>query len=298
MRFGLQSYALSFSAWQIFLNLVDYQRPAPPARPDLVITGVTTASKAAGGDIARVTATVANQGAADSAASTTAFTVDGNPLGTASTAAIPAGGSVAVSIDWPTGGIKGDHVLGAAADGGTAIDESNEGNNGATLAVSVKGNRVTNGSFEGSNAAGTGPEGWQGQSTGAGSTSWSTDAEGDRSASMSGTNKSAALLGAPTWTSVPIAVTPGEALTLSVDISCVGLSSAPSVGLVYLNALGQVLGTVSLAGVPKVTSGFTTLTQSVTVPANASQLRIVLTGFSATDLRTAGTVTFDNVRLE
>lgn len=27
MRFGLQSYALSFSAWQVFLNLVDYQRP-------------------------------------------------------------------------------------------------------------------------------------------------------------------------------------------------------------------------------------------------------------------------------
>jgi hypothetical protein len=29
-----------------------------------------------------------------------------------------------------------------------------------------------------------------------------------------------------------------------------------------------------------------------------AQLRIVLTGFSATDLRTSGTVTFDNVRLE
>ena len=28
MRFGLQSYALSFSAWQVFLNLVDYQRPS------------------------------------------------------------------------------------------------------------------------------------------------------------------------------------------------------------------------------------------------------------------------------
>ena len=32
MRFGLQSYALSFSAWQIFLNLVDYQRPQQPDR--------------------------------------------------------------------------------------------------------------------------------------------------------------------------------------------------------------------------------------------------------------------------
>ena len=33
MRFGLQAYALSFSAWQIFLNLVDYQRPAVVLSP-------------------------------------------------------------------------------------------------------------------------------------------------------------------------------------------------------------------------------------------------------------------------
>jgi hypothetical protein len=28
MRYGVASYSLTFSAWQIFLNLVDYQRPA------------------------------------------------------------------------------------------------------------------------------------------------------------------------------------------------------------------------------------------------------------------------------
>jgi hypothetical protein len=44
MRFGLQSYALSFSAWQVFLNLVDYERPAPPALPDLVVSSMTTQS--------------------------------------------------------------------------------------------------------------------------------------------------------------------------------------------------------------------------------------------------------------
>ena len=43
MRFGLQSYALSFSAWQVFLNLVDYERPAPPPMPDLVVSSITTA---------------------------------------------------------------------------------------------------------------------------------------------------------------------------------------------------------------------------------------------------------------
>jgi len=298
MRFGLQSYALSFSAWQIFLNLVDYERPAPPALADLVISGITTQSKAGAGDNARVTATIANQGTAEADASTTAFTVDGSALGNVATGAVPAGGSVDVAIDWPTGGIKGDHVLGATADSTGVVGESAEGNNAATLTVSVKGNKVTNGSFEQANSAGTGPEAWQGTSTGAGTTSWSQDSEGDRSASMTGTKQSALLLGVPTWTSAPIAVTPGESLTLSVDVASVGLSSAPSIGLAYLGSAGQVLSVVNLISVPTATSGFTTLQQALTVPANVAQLRIVLTGFSATDLRTSGTVTFDNVRLE
>jgi hypothetical protein len=298
MRFGLQSYALSFSAWQIFLNLVDYERPEPPPMPDLVVAGIATQSKAGAGDVARVTATIANQGTAGAAASTTTFTVDGTPLGAASTGAIAAGSAIDVAIDWPTGGVKGDHVLGATADSASVVAESVEGNNTATLAVSVKGNKVTNGSFEQADSTGTGPEAWQGSSTGAGTTDWSQDAEGDRSASMTGTQQSALLLGVPTWTSAPIAVTPGETLTLSVDVAAVGLSSAPSVGLAYLGSAGEVLSVVSLISVPTATSGFTNLSQSLTVPANVAQLRIVLTGFSATDLRTSGTVTFDNVRLE
>jgi hypothetical protein len=31
MRFGVASYSLTFSAWQILLNLVDYLRPPPEA---------------------------------------------------------------------------------------------------------------------------------------------------------------------------------------------------------------------------------------------------------------------------
>ena len=298
MRFGLQSYALSFSAWQIFLNLVDYKRPAPPALADLVVSSITTQSKAGAGDVTRVTATIANQGAADAAASTSSFTVDGAPLGTVATGVVPAAGTVSVAIDWPTGGIKGDHVLGATADSAAVVAELAEGNNAATLAVSVKGNRVTNGSFEQPNSSGSGPEAWQGSSTGAGTTSWSQDPEGDRSASIAGTRKSALLLGVPTWTSAPIPVTAGESLTLSVDVASVGLSSAPGVGLAYIGSAGQVLSVVNLISVPTATNGFTTLSQPLTVPANVAQLRIVLTGFSATDLRTSGIVTFDNIRLE
>lgn len=49
---------------------------------------------------------------------------------------------------------------------------------------------------------------------------------------------------------------------------------------------------------PRAATGFATLQQAVAIPDGVSAVRIVLTGFAATDLRTAGTVTFDNVRLE
>jgi len=299
MRFGLQSYALSFSAWKIFLNLVAYQRPAPPPQPDLVVSAVTTQSKVGSGDTARITATIRNQGTAAGGASATSFRLDGGSLlGTVATAAIPAGQSVQVALDWPTGGVKGDHVIGVTADATATVDELDESNNLGNLTVSVKGNRVTNGSFEQPNSAGTGPDSWQGTSTQAGSTSWSASgSNGQHGASMTGTGKSAALYGAPTWTSAPIAVTPGEVLTLATDVQASGLSSGPTVSLVYLGSSGQVLQTVNVLTGPLTTSGFATLQQVVAIPAGVTSVRIVLTGFAATDLRTTGTVTFDNVRL-
>ncbi|MCI0347358.1 MAG: hypothetical protein L0221_18245 [Chloroflexi bacterium] len=299
MRFGLQSYALSFSAWQVFLNLVDYERPAPPAMPDLVVSSLSTTSKAGAGDVARITATILNQGTGDATASQAAFELDGTALGSAAVAALPAGGSTDVSLDWQTGGVKGEHSIRVTADSTAAIAELDEGNNAASLAVTVKGNKVTNGSFEQSDEAGTGPEAWQGSSTGAGTTSWSEDgSDGSHGASMSGTGQSALVFGVPTWTSAPIGVTPGELLALSVDVKSVGLSSAPSVSLAYLGSAGQLLQTVGVLTAPLTTNGFATLQQAITIPANVTSVRIVLAGFAVTDLRPAGTVTFDNVRLE
>jgi hypothetical protein len=46
-----------------------------------------------------------------------------------------------------------------------------------------------------------------------------------------------------------------------------------------------------------VTDGFAALEKTLTVPDGVTQIRVVLTGFAPTDLRTAGTVTFDNVTL-
>jgi hypothetical protein len=300
MRFGLQSYALSFSAWQIFLNLVDYERPETATnQADLVVAHVATASKVGEGDNALIRATVVNQGGGDAAASLTGFVLDGETvLGSVDTPLIRAGDSAEVSLNWPTGGIKGEHTISVTADATGVLDEVDEANNLGLLTVNVKGNKVTNGSFEQANSAGNGPEGWEGDSTGAGTSSWSDGgSDGERSVSISGTGRSAVLHGAPSWTSAPISVNAGELLSLSVDVRSQGLSSAPGVGLAYLGPAGELLNTVNLLNLPRLTDGFASLEQVVTIPSGVTEVRIVLYGFNATDLRTSGTVTFDNVVL-
>jgi len=144
MRFGLQSYALSFSAWQIFLNLVDYQRPA---QPDLSVSAISVASKVAK-NTARITVTITNNGTADAPASTTSILVDGKVLGALATPAIPAGSSVQVSINWLTKKLKGQHVISVTADSTSLIDELDEDNNVGTLTVKIKDNRVTPVAFQ------------------------------------------------------------------------------------------------------------------------------------------------------
>jgi hypothetical protein len=165
--------------------------------------------------------------------------------------------------------------------------------------VTVRGNKVTNGDFEQSNEAGTAPAGWTGSSTGAGTTGYGEDSgtDGSSAVTITGTRKSVALAGLPTWTSEPIAVAPGEVLELRASVSAGGMSSAPAVGLAYLGAAGELLETVRLLEVPLTTNGFATLEKSVTLPPGVSQVRVVLLGFSPGDLRTRGTVTFDDVGL-
>ena len=282
---------------------------AATAGADLVVSSITTVeSTGAGGkngkpkegDKVVVRATVTNAGTVAVPATTTAFTLDGNPLpgGSVATGAIAAGASVDVDLLWDTRGVKDSHEIGVSADAALVVPESNEENNAATLQVVVRGNKVENGDFEQSNQAGTAPEGWTGTSTGAGTTGYSESGgtDGSNAVTITGTRKSA-LLGMPTWTSNPIAVTPGELLELRVSVSSTGMSSAPGVGLVYLGAAGEVLQTVRLLDVPLATQGFSTLGQSVTLPPGVAQVRVILLGFAATDTRTRGTVTFDDVGL-
>jgi len=255
------------------------------------------------GDRVVISATISNTGDGAAGASTTDFRLeDGTPLGTVETAAIAAGASVEVQVAWDTRGVKGEQVIEASADAGDVVAESAEGNNLGRLTVSVRGNKVQNGSFEQPNSAGDGPESWQANSTGAGSTGYSDggadgSSEGSHAVTISGTGGSVALAGLPSWTSAPIAVSAGELLTLSADVRSVGLSSAPSIGLAYLGPAGELLGKVTLLTAPLATSGFASLEKTFSVPAGVTSLRIVLTGFSATDTQTKGTVTFDDIGL-
>ena len=278
--------------------------------PDLVVTNITTMEatgiggsngKPKEGDKVKIQATIENVGQSSAASTSTAFTLDGVALAGSpvATGDVAAGTSVVVDLLWDTRGVRDAHTIGVSADSLNVVAESDEGNNNGNLPVTVRGNKVQNGDFEQSNAAGTGPEGWTGSSTGAGTTGYSEGGgtDGSSAVTITGTRKSVLLSGMPVWTSTPIAVTAGELLDLRVSVSSSGMSSAPGVGLVYLGAAGELLQTVRLLEVPLATQGFSTLEQSVTLPPGVAQVRVILFGFAATDTLTRGTVTFDDVGL-
>jgi hypothetical protein len=272
----------------------------PSLKPNLRVSNLVASDRRPReGKTITLTATVVNDGDVGAVASSTQFLLDGaTVLGTPATPALEPGQSTQVSVTWNTRHVRGDHTVRAMADSGNVVDEGDENDNSTEITVTVRGQRVDNSSFETANSSGTGPESWTASDTQAGSTTWSEGgSHGDRSASMSGNGGNALLHGSPTWTSDPVTVAPGETVELAADVRTAGLSSAPTAGLVYLGAAGQVLGTVRLLTAPLVTQGFATLEQTVTVPIGVVQVRVVLTGFASTDAATSGTVTFDDVGL-
>jgi serine protease AprX len=273
--------------------------PTPATQADLTVTDMSASSqKPREGERVVISATITNRGTAAAPASSTEFRLDGSTvLGVVDTPALAAGASATVSVGWDTRGVKGEHTITAAADSGGQIAESNEANNVGRLTLTIRGNKVQNASFEEPDQSGNQPDAWQGNSTGAGNTSWSSDSsDGDRSVSITGTGGSVLLAGAPRWTSAPISVGAGEVLDFAVDVRSVGLSSAPSVSISWLNSAGSLLGVTQLA-VPLSTDGFTSLSTELVVPGGVTNVRIVLGGFAPTDTKTAGNVTFDNVGL-
>ncbi|MGH2357261.1 MAG: CARDB domain-containing protein, partial [Candidatus Limnocylindria bacterium] len=244
-----------------------------------------------------LTATITNDGSLAAGASETEFRLgDGTLIGIAATGGIAPGATTTASVLWDTRSTSGEYRITATADLGDVVDESNEGNNAGTLTVTVRGNKVQNGSFEQASSDGSAPANWTASDSGAGTTSWSQGgSDGQRSATVTGNGGNAALSGVPTWTSDPIAVTAGQVLTLTASVRVEGASSAPSIGLAYLGPAGELLQTVTVLTAPLSTSGFAALEQAVTIPAGVVEVRVVLLGFAATDSHTAGTVTFDEI---
>ncbi|MEK6274919.1 MAG: PKD domain-containing protein [Actinomycetota bacterium] len=270
------------------------------SRADLQVTSlVASNSNARQGEKVTFTATVANSGGSTAAPSQTEFKLEPSTvIGVVATGSIPAGGSQQVAVDLRTNNMQGQHVMRATADVTNVVNESNETNNSAQRTFTIKGNKVSNGSFEQS-SSGSAPDSWSGSSTGAGSASYSQSGgtEGSKAASTSGNGGNALVNGSPSWTSDPVAVVPGEVLDLVVFVNVAGASSAPSAGLIYLGPLGNVLNTVTLITAPLSTQGFRALENTVTVPAGVANVRIALKGFAPTDLVTTGTVKFDDVGL-
>ncbi|HEX7256180.1 MAG TPA: S8 family serine peptidase [Gaiellaceae bacterium] len=277
------------------VSLADQGRP----RPDLQVTSLAASGKGQGAK-ATISATVSNTGTALAGPSRTEILVDGTKvLALASTDPLAPGTSQTVSVEWKTNHeTPGDHVITATADRAGEVDEASETNNSASTTYVVRENKVRNGSFEQDTDANGQPDDWSGQSTGAGSVSYTDGgSDGARSASTAGNGGNAALSGSPSWTSSPIAVTPGAVMDLEVSVLATGTSSPASAGLVYLGPVGEVVGRASLITAPLLTLGFATLEQAATIPAGVTAVQVVLTGFAPTDLATGGTTTFDAVGL-
>ncbi len=265
--FGLADYAVTYSGFQVLKNALQWHRPYP----DLTLSaGDITATRVR--DRTTLTAVVHNAGDAAAATVPVRFAVDGVQVGTIQTiTALAAGGTGTVSVPWSTKGVRnGDHVVTVTADPADVVIESDETNNSASRTVTVRGNRVQNGSFE-SSSNGSSPDGW----SSAGGTSY------DKGGSDGSRSVSAGPGGS--WTSASFPVAPGEQLDLAVDVS--GAAGAVLVAE-QLSALGSVVASTSL---PLAGGLVQTATGTVSVGAGVSSLRIRLVGSAL------GTTSFDAV---
>jgi subtilase family serine protease len=95
-----------------------------------------------------VTATVKNAGPGNAPATKTRILLDGYKLlGLVDTPALAPGQSATVSALWDVKGVSGEHSLRGTVDQTDLTLEENEMNNTAHRLVTVKSNRVTNGTF-------------------------------------------------------------------------------------------------------------------------------------------------------
>jgi hypothetical protein len=247
--------------------------------PDLTLSSSDIAlskKKVVGGDQVTVKATIHNVGDGDATDVAVRFTDNGNQIGADQIIAfIAAGGTGQAQVVWDTKHLKGEHTITVTADPGDAIDESDETNNSASVTVTVRGNKVRNGSFEESQD-GQAPDAW----TSEGDTTYAEGgSEGEHSVTTGGPTSS--------WTSEPIAVAAGGTYGLSVDV----MGAGGTLVVEQLSATGDLLGTLSVV-LSVVDDGlFHTVTDTVVIGEGVAEVRVKLTG------ALVGISTFDDVRM-
>jgi hypothetical protein len=94
--------------------------------------------KGQGGPQVVVAAVVHNNGTADASAVQVQFAADGVTFATQTVAKIAKGSSVRLTAGWSSKGQKGNHTFTVTADPANTVPESNEGNNSASVIVTVK----------------------------------------------------------------------------------------------------------------------------------------------------------------
>lgn len=269
-------------------------RPPSTGLPDLVITALSASQDRPGQTT--IAATVANTGSANASNVVIRFNDDSTLIGNSGTVmTLAQGASTTLYITWNTRSINGDHVVTAIADPSNKVAESNESNNQLSRTITIRGNKVSNGSYE--QSSGGGPTAWSGTQGTAYNSSATNSSDGTHSVSATGNGGPATVLN-PAWTSAPIAVTPGQAYNLSMTVSTSDASTAPAMQVVYLDAVGNVLNTTT--GISTSVTGTSVaklVLGKITVPQGVSSVRLKLLGFSPTDLSTGGTVYFDDVWL-
>lgn len=259
-------------------------------RPDLAVANLTASQ--AKPKQTELSVSVLNRGDDDAAGVVVEFRDGQTPLGRTAAVEVPPGGSVPVSFTWDSRGVNGDHLISAVVDPGDTVAESDETNNAISRTITIRGNKVTNGSFE-TSSDGTSPAGWSSTGSTSYDTSGSKASDGTDAVGATGTGSRA---GMGIWTSAPIEVSPGQSYDLAMTVATVNASSPPSLTVSYLDAAGTVLGKVT--GITTSLTGDTTARQvngQITIPAGASRVRLTLTGSVPTDLTPTGTVWLDDI---
>ncbi|MFW5474029.1 CARDB domain-containing protein [Knoellia sp. CPCC 206450] len=285
-------------AGQVFYFTVNPQGDGrPAAAANVKPTSVTAAQP----ERKQTTLSVAVTNAGDAAAAGVVVELfDGSTsLGRTAPVDLAAGASTTVTKVWDTKGVQGDRALRAVVDPANAVKESNEADNSLSRTVTIRGNRVVNGSYEAS-TSGTSPDAW----TSSGSTTY----DGTGAHATDG-QKAVGLTGGLTggsWSSAPVDVAAGS--TYSLAMSATG--GAPAVSATFLDGAGKVVSKIASVdlvvskidesvskideSVSKISGGAVSkISGSLSVPAGAS--RVVLTTKAPATLPAGSTLWLDDV---